>query len=391
MQTQKLQQGVIYQVEELLPIHPSSEHADDKAQVVPDGINWVKVKTSKGDFAFNKNECEYELREAINIDGSKIYVHEDYSHYVTARNDNGDYIYFTCDEAAKANDFDFSIRLGRYHDKKSDNFYGDTTLFNYHQSISYTDGRVPEYVNENDEFIVGIEVEKVDRRFQRDAPVFELLQTTGWRKESDGSLGDGGYEMVSPKLPLLDMNRIIKACEPVKKYINAQSDSSCGGHINVSRKGYSSRDLLKGMKGFVPIIYALYENRLTNRYCQAKKWMQYFNYRDKYTAFYLKNETICEIRLFSRVTNYTTLQWRIKLLQTLFGDYGKNLNQFVLKMSNRESSLYQLLSEQYTHEKIAKKITLVDELSRRYGCGKISKSVRTKVNDRFGYTVLPII
>jgi len=187
------------------------------------------------------------------------------------------------------------------------------------------------------------------------------------------------------------MNRILKACEPVKKYINGQSDSSCGGHLNVSRKGVSSRDLLKGMKGFVPIIYALYENRLTNRYCQAKKWNNYFNYRDKYTAFYLKNENICEIRLFSRVTNYTTLQWRIKLLQTLFGDYGKNLNQFVLKMSNRDSSLYKLLNEQYEHDKIAKKITLVDELSRRYGCGKISKSVRAKVNDRFGYTVLPLI
>ncbi|NDB86246.1 MAG: hypothetical protein EB127_26650, partial [Alphaproteobacteria bacterium] len=385
-----LKEGVIYQVSELLPIHSSSSYAKDNAQVVPDNDKWLKVQTSKGNFAFHKDECPYEIKQAIDIDGNKIYVHEDYSHYVTAQNDNGDYIYFTCEEAAKANDFDFSIRLGRYWDKKSDSFYGDTTLFNYHQGVTHQD-KIPSFVNDDDEFIVGIEVEKVDRRLQRDSLVYELLQNTGWKKESDGSLGDGGYELVSPKLPLLDMNRILKACEPVKKYINGQSDSSCGGHLNVSRKGVSSRDLLKGMKGFVPIIYALYENRLTNRYCQAKKWNNYFNYRDKYTAFYLKNENICEIRLFSRVTNYTTLQWRIKLLQTLFGDYGKNLNQFVLKMSNRDSSLYKLLNEQYEHDKIGKKITLVDELSRRYGCGKISKSVRIKVNDRFGYTVLPLI
>jgi len=390
MSIQKLKEGVIYQVSELLPIHSSSSYAKDNAQVVPDNDKWLKVQTSKGNFAFHKDECPYEIKQAIDIDGNKIYVHEDYSHYVTAQNDNGDYIYFTCEEAAKANDFDFSIRLGRYWDKKSDSFYGDTTLFNYHQGVTHQD-KIPSFVNDDDEFIVGIEVEKVDRRLQRDSLVYELLQNTGWKKESDGSLGDGGYELVSPKLPLLDMNRILKACEPVKKYINGQSDSSCGGHLNVSRKGVSSRDLLKGMKGFVPIIYALYENRLTNRYCQAKKWNNYFNYRDKYTAFYLKNENICEIRLFSRVTNYTTLQWRIKLLQTLFGDYGKNLNQFVLKMSNRDSSLYKLLNEQYEHDKIGKKITLVDELSRRYGCGKISKSVRIKVNDRFGYTVLPLI
>jgi len=390
MSIQKLQQGVIYQVSELLPIHSSSSYAKDNAQVVPDNNKWLKVQTSRGNFAFHKDECPYEIKQAIDIDGEKIYVHEDYSHYLTAQNDNGDYIYFTCEEAAKANDFDFSIRLGRYWDKKSDSFYGDTTLFNYHHGINHQD-KIPSFVNDDDEFIVGIEVEKVDRRLQRDSLVYELLQNTGWKKESDGSLGDGGYELVSPKLPLLDMNRILKACEPVKKYINGQSDSSCGGHLNVSRKGVSSKDLLKGMKGFVPIIYALYENRLTNRYCQAKKWNNYFNYRDKYTAFYLKNENICEIRLFSRVTNYTTLQWRIKLLQTLFGDYGKNLNQFVLKMSNRDSSLYKLLNEQYEHDKIAKKITLVDELSRRYGCGKISKSVRVKVNDRFGYSVLPLI
>jgi len=390
MSIQKLKEGVIYQVNELLPIHYSSSYAKDNAQVVPDNEKWLKVQTSRGNFAFHKDECPYEIKQAVDIDGKKIYVHEDYSHYVTAQNDNGDYIYFTCEEAAKANDFDFSIRLGRYWDKKSDSFYGDTTLFNYHHGINHQD-KIPSFVNDDDEFIVGIEVEKVDRRLQRDSLVYELLQNTGWKKESDGSLGDGGYELVSPKLPLLDMNRILKACEPVKKYINGQSDSSCGGHLNVSRKGVSSRDLLKGMKGFVPIIYALYENRLTNRYCQAKKWNNYFNYRDKYTAFYLKNENICEIRLFSRVTNYTTLQWRIKLLQTLFGDYGKNLNQFVLKMSNRDSSLYKLLNEQYEHDKIGKKITLVDELSRRYGCGKISKSVRAKVNDRFGYTVLPLI
>lgn len=386
----KLFSGVIYQVENLLPIHPSSKYFKDGAQIIPDEKSWVKVNTSNGEFAFNKKENEAYLKLAKDINGEEIYIHENYSHYVTAQNDDDDYIYFTCEEAAKANDFDFSIRLGRYHDKKSNHFYGEHTLFSYHAVIRNAEGRVPEFVNDDDEFIVGIEVEKVDSRLQHDALVYELFQNTGWKKESDGSLGSGGYELISPKLPLLDMNRIIKACEPVKKYINGQSDSSCGGHINVSRKNVSSKDLLKGMKGFVPIIYALYESRLTNRFCQAKKWSQYFNYRDKYTSFYLKNESICEIRLFSRVTNYTTLQWRIKLLQTLFGDYGKNLNQFVLKMSNRETPLYQLLNEQYTHDKIGQKITLVDVLSKRYGCGKISKSVRIKVNDRFGYTVLPI-
>ena len=144
------------------------------------------------------------------------------------------------------------------------------------------------------------------------------------------------------------------------------------------------------MKGFVPVIYALYENRLNNRFCRARNWNHYFNNIDKYSAFYLKTSNIVEIRLFSRITNFKVMMWRIKLMQTLMQDYGRNLNQFVLKMSATENSLYQLLREQYTHQRIAEKIQLVDKYSEMYNCGTISNSVRTKVNERFGWVVLPL-
>ena len=395
MSTQTLQQGVIYQVNNLVPIHEANDVNEPNAMVIPDGVNWVEVITHDGVCAFQKEKFEYDLHEAIDASGKKVYVHEFYSDYIRGRDIDGNMKYFTSEEAARANDFDFSIRLGRWHDKKCNTFYGDETLMEYHdrrvsQNSTLRGANVPLFINDNDDFMVGIEVEKVDCNLQSDFNAFQLYQETGWRKERDSSLNSGGYELVSPILPLLDMQRIEKACSPVMKYINAKSDTSCGGHFNLSKRGTDSREFLKGMKGFAPILYALYENRLTNRFCRGRNWSHYFSNPDKYSAFYLKNNNVVEIRLFSRITNYKVMMWRVKLIQTLLQDYGRNLNQFVLKMSAVENSLYQLLREQYTHERIMEKIKLVAKYAEMYNCGTISNSVRNKVNERFGCIVLPL-
>lgn len=392
MSTNQIIPGIIYEVNDLLPVHHSSGHYKENARVVPDGINWTKVKCPDGDFAFNNSECGWRLVKAKEVDGSEVTIHSRYSHFIQGNDENGDEHFFTCEEAAKAHEFDFSIRLGRYHKKTCERFYGDETLMDYHDGRinSSVSDKLPSFVTDDDEYKIGLEVEKVDSRVQRDKLVFELLQNTGWKKERDGSLNSGGYEMVSPILPLLDMNRIDAACLPVLDYINAQSDDSCGGHINLSRKNTSSEELLKSMKGIAPIIYCMYEKRITNRFCQVKNWRDYFRYPEKYSAFYLKNRSILEIRIFSRVTNYQTLKWRIKFLQVVLGDYGNNLNQYILKLSSKESKLYKTMREQFTHDDIKQKITRIDILSQRYGCGKISKSIRKKVNDRFGEIVLPL-
>jgi hypothetical protein len=399
MAIKNLETGVIYRAGELLPIHrANSEYSSEgNASIIPDGVKWVKAITHDGLCAFNKENFSVELVEATQNDGTKIYIHQYYSDYIRGRDAQGNQRYFTTEEAAKANDFDFSYRLGRWHDKKCDSFYGDETLMEYHDrrlrnSIDTRGERdIPKFIQDGDEVLIGVEVEKVDAALQRDILSFKLYQETGWRKEIDGSLiNQGGYELVSPVLPLFDSARIERACSPVRKYINAQSDASCGGHFNISKKGVDSRTFLKGMKGFVPILYALYENRLNNRFCRARNWNHYFQNIDKYSAFYLKSSNIVEIRLFPRITNYNVMMWRIKLMQLLMQDYGRNLNQFVLKMSATESALYRLLRSQYTHQRIAEKLRMVDKYSEMYNCGTISNSVRDKVNKRFGYIVLPL-
>ena len=146
---------------------------------------------------------------------------------------------------------------------------------------------MPKYHNDNDEYLVGVEVEKCDYDLRDEGDAWKILTETGWSKEEDGSLGSGGYEFVSPILPLFDMDRINKACVPVKKWINAKSNDSCGGHITLSKKDTRGDELLESFKQFAPIIYALYPNRLDNRYCRAKTWSKYFSYPEKYSAFYL--------------------------------------------------------------------------------------------------------
>lgn len=391
MSTTQLIPGVIYKVDNLLPVHFSCDSFEEGAKVIPDNHNWYMAKCADGDFAFDSN---YRIVQAKDIHGNLIPVHRRYSHFITGYDDAGNEIFFTDEAAAEANDFKFSLRLGRYYDKKSSQFYGSDSIIGYHNrdmiSCQNNGEHCPQYVNDSDEYIIGLEVEKVDMSLRNDGLAYEIFHETGFRKETDSSLSAGGYELVSPKLPLLDNARVEAALNKVRKYINAKSDTSCGGHINISRKGVSSEEVLKNFKGIAPVYYALYKDRLTNNYCQAKNWNNYFKYRDKYSAFFLKNERVLEIRIPGRVTNMNILLWRVRLLQVLVSNYGRNINQIILKMSSPENALYKTLREQYTHERIAEKIRDTALYSERYGCGKVSKSIRKRVNDRFGFEVLPL-
>ncbi len=165
-----LEKGVIYKASELLPIHRGNMEYSSvgNALVIPDGEKWVKAITHDGLCVFNKENFTDELVEATQVDGTKIYIHQYYSDYIRGRDSRGDAKYFTSEEAAKANDFDFSYRLGRWHDKKCDSFFGDETLMEYHDrrlrnSIDTRGEKdIPKFIEDSDEVLVGIEVEKVD-------------------------------------------------------------------------------------------------------------------------------------------------------------------------------------------------------------------------------------
>ena len=119
-----LQTGVVY-TDELLPIHRSSSGYVRGAMVIPDGSEWLKVKFSDGEFAYKKDG---DVVKAKDINGNIHWVHLYHSHFITAYDDNGKKHYFLDEESARAFEFEFSINLNRYHDKKSSNFFGRDTL-----------------------------------------------------------------------------------------------------------------------------------------------------------------------------------------------------------------------------------------------------------------------
>jgi hypothetical protein len=243
--------------------------------------------------------------------------------------------------------------------------------------------------------LVGVEVEKVDRDLQQEGDAWEILTNTGWAKERDGSLGSNGYELVSPILPLFDNNRIDVATNPVTQWINGKSNSDCGGHVTISKKGLTSVTLLESFKHFVPILYSLYPNRLNNDYCRAKQWSKYFSYPERKQAFNIKDGSYqlggrVEIRLFGRIINANTLKWRLELLRLLISD-GGNLNQFAQKIGCQESIFYKHFALQYKHEQIGEKLQMIDRFSKQYGTHKngISPSVKKRINNTMGYSVFP--
>lgn len=372
-----------------LKVHESSLKYEPNKEVAVDESTWLTVLTNEGTFAYHAARIDY-TELAINEHGINVRILKQYYDYVTAENENGESVIFTTIEAAKANEFEFSIRLNKFAKKNHAGFFGNETLLNYHdnRAISNQD-TLPTFHEDTDEYLIGVEVEKVDHQLQSKGKAFEILQATGWRKESDGSLSFGGYELVSPRLPLLDNDRISQACIPVMEYINGGSDNTCGGHINISRKNVSSDMLLRKMRGFVPLLYAMYEQRMSNRFCAAKSWSKYFGrYKSKYSAFYLKNNDVLEIRLFSGVKDVNQLMWRIKLLQCAASMYGKNVSSVLLNMSDVNSDLYSVLRLVYSHEQIADKVRLAYKYARLYNVAKIKDEVIEKINTMWGRDVI---
>ena len=383
--------------EEPLPIYEESLYHVDNGRVIPDGTNFIKVYSDTTKYVVHSSELDTLTCKVKDEQGNYLmYLKRRLPIDVVVASDNrGNTIYFTNERSAENSNFKFSFRLGAWHDENSDRFYGDEKTLRYHTSQSRIDrSKLPSFVSDSDEYLIGIEVEKTDYDLRGQDDAWKLLHETSWCKEEDASLNGGGFELVSPILPLFNTDKIIEAINPVAKLVNAKSDDSCGGHITISNRNMNGSDLLESFKHFAPIIYSLYPKRLDNRFCRAKSWSKYFNYSEKYSAFYLKDSYMggrVEIRLFSRITNQNNLMWRINLLQYLILDKG-NLNQLCQKIGCPESFLYKHFAKQYTHTSIGDKLRLIDEYAKKYGTHRngISPSAKKRINNTMGYEVFSI-
>lgn len=212
---------------------------------------------------------------------------------------------------------------------------------------------------------VGFEVEKEDEDMvQIDAD--KIHNDTAWCKEKDASLDDAtGYELISPILSLMDTKYITNSITSVKDLINGNYTSSCGGHIHIGHNEYSPDEIFEGLSGYFPLFYAMYEKRMEQTYCKAKKKTEMAYKKDKYSAFYVRDVTV-EFRIPSAVKNVSNLLWRLAFMQIICKGFCKSETQVLKDLVNCKSKLHKHLRKVYSAEQILDKANKFVKYSRVY-------------------------
>jgi hypothetical protein len=255
------------------------------------------------------------------------------------------------------------------------------------------------------DFTIGFEIEKEDEEMKYKYPYQKLFDETGWIKESDSSLCDEeGYELVSPVFNLMDnsLDKHIEDNESLQELINATYNvrtvteddieneeyshlgyleegervPSCGGHINIGSRIYTPIQLFFGLKGFLPLLYTVYDVRVDKTYSEAKPISHYLNnerHNDHHSALQIK-DSVVELRIVAAVRNVKNLLWRRDLVRIMIKHINKSEQEVLRMMLNPNSLLSKHLKKVYkADEKYMKKCNDFVRFSEKYNQVKLSE------------------
>ncbi len=195
-------------------------------------------------------------------------------------------------------------------------------------------------------FGIGFEVEKVSSANRDKVHSDLLLQQCKWVAESDSSLGDSGYELISPIYNLMSRKLITKDCEFLKDLMKTtRLNSKCGGHINVSKKGLTSAELLDTIRGYASLFYAMDENRMHAEYSRVRKFIDYKESATKYNCFNVSNSQRLEIRIFSEVESAEHLLKRYEFIRHVLTNPTKRTETVAAKLLDPSSPLHNLVKD----------------------------------------------
>jgi len=232
-------------------------------------------------------------------------------------------------------------------------------VYSYHSDMGRNDE------SKGARYKIGIEIEKEDRDVKEHDYCQDFLDSTGWCKEEDGSLDSfTGFEVISPILPLFDKKYLDTSLDKIKHIVAAKKSSSCGGHIHVSDTQRMPAELLYDVfRGYTPLFYSMYPNRIGNNYCRTKTCKGYLFDKSRYNAFNIGENTL-ELRIFPSPSDMKTLQWRLELLRIIVNAPEKNTDNVLKKMLDKRSILYRHLRKIYDDTMIIRKCQLFVEYSR---------------------------
>lgn len=251
-------------------------------------------------------------------------------------------------------------------DSNSSNY---NSLYSYHSSLDHKDFSKIDAETNGNIFAIGFEIEKSAMpQFSFDRE--HLYTYTGCKIERDGSVSNG-FELITPTYNLFS-SITLDRLSLIENFINVVGVDGAGGHIGFSCEGMRDIELLNAISGFLPLIYGMYERRLTNHYCRGKKLADLINDGSKYQAIALHGNYI-EFRLFSAVRSMADIKFRIAFLQFVAENLHKPFSWVIAQCCNTKSKLYKLLK--------ANKYNTTELLN-----GLIVKAIRN--NETFGTEVL---
>lgn len=273
---------------------------------------------------------------------------------------------------------------GEYHleEEGQEEDEGDYN-FQYH-------GSNPEMLAEYNEPKVGFEVEKEDEDIKTRFRAQYLKNRTGWGKENDGSLNSqSGFELVSPVYPLHGSKEyFLSEFEKVKELLNADySNESCGGHINYSNPNFGQIELLNAVKGYLPLLYALYPHRINKNYCKAKHPNDLVNQMEKYQSVCIKRNCI-EFRIFGAVKSDRNLMWRLELIQIMDLYKSEKPSTILLYMSDESHPLYTHLTKIYNHERLMVLINRFEKYAKQFHNVYLDNRLLNEIDNRLTMKVI---
>jgi len=186
----------------------------------------------------------------------------------------------------------------------------------------YHDNRFQEKVSftKNPKFYIGIEIEKEDVDVKESIMIHDFEdECPNYRKERDGSLDDySGFELITPPYELKPKSIIdaIKSNQILLNHINADISKNCGGHVNLSEEGMTGEELFDKIKGYTPLLNALYYKRIDKSYCKGKSNDELKSEKAKYQSIRIHSNRV-EFRMVSAVKNIDVLEWRLRLFELI--------------------------------------------------------------------------
>ena len=122
-----------------------------------------------------------------------------------------------------------------------------------------------------------------------------------------------------------DRNKVFNLINKDSVILNeGVSGSNCGGHITVSKKGLTGKELFIEFKKYMSLLYCIYYKRLKYKSCHKNVFLKEDD-DNKFCTVRVK-KYLLEIRLFPMIESIDDVFYRYKLIQKISNAIDSNLS-----------------------------------------------------------------